>query len=453
MSTAPPPPVASDIDLLTVTTTMEVGVDVGSLQATVQANMPPQRFNYQQRVGRAGRRRQAFSIVLTVCRNRNHDLYYFRHPEAITGDAPPPPFLSKDLKDPALRFVRKAWLRTRSPASATRARPAGEPYPGDDLRPPDVHGEFVPTDDLLRDGPVAGPPARRPLTQTEPYKDQPGRDPHARRPLDTLDLTVDRLLDELDGSWTPRPTPTSRRPPPASARRSPRRGSSPCSGCRPASATSTTPSRSRTTTAPTEWKTVDRDLDVAIFEFAPGAVLINDKRQLECIGFTAPLPDLAERKKGEKADLSAGARRLQRPFWLVECEPCNGHHRFETPPDPTARRSAILRDPLDVTRALEHRVPNGFRTDFYPKPFDPEAPLPTPQRVRARRGEPPRRVRLAGPANLAVRLQPSDPHVQSQRGARTRGSRSSRSETDGTARTRRTGSAKSIGRGPRRPPD
>ena len=66
-----------EIDMINVTTTMEVGVDIGSLQAVYQGNMPPTRYNYQQRVGRGGRRGQAYSAALTFCRGKSHDTYYY----------------------------------------------------------------------------------------------------------------------------------------------------------------------------------------------------------------------------------------------------------------------------------------------------------------------------------------------------------------------------------------
>ncbi|NLA82784.1 MAG: hypothetical protein GX849_08185, partial [Clostridiaceae bacterium] len=75
------------VNVLSCSTTFEMGIDLGDLQTVVMSNVPPTVANYRQRAGRAGRRTSGTAFILTRTSDRPHDQTYYNSPiDIISGE-------------------------------------------------------------------------------------------------------------------------------------------------------------------------------------------------------------------------------------------------------------------------------------------------------------------------------------------------------------------------------
>lgn len=81
---------ADDANVLTATSTLEMGIDIGDLSSTMLCSIPPTVASYLQRIGRAGRS-TGTALVLSIINQRPHDLFFYARPTALlNGDVEPP---------------------------------------------------------------------------------------------------------------------------------------------------------------------------------------------------------------------------------------------------------------------------------------------------------------------------------------------------------------------------
>ena len=105
-------------NVLSSSTTMELGVDIGGLSGVLMTNTPPSRARYLQRAGRAGRRGEGASVTLLFARNQPFDQEVFKNFGQYLSSPMRPPTVLLERDRLALRhayshilssFFRQLW--------------------------------------------------------------------------------------------------------------------------------------------------------------------------------------------------------------------------------------------------------------------------------------------------------------------------------------------------------
>ena len=331
----------NEIDLLSVTTTMEAGVDIGGLSMVFMGNVPPQRFNYQQRVGRAGRRGEPLAYALTLCRLRTHDDHYFNHSSEITSAATPPPYLDMRSQDIIRRVLAKEVLYNAFRQSSNVATTDEK----------NVHGEFGKVSDWEKNRrTIAGwiqdnskkieQIGRLLATQTEPDI--------GNKVCELIDWTIDNLINEVDSCVANYPFEDDEL-----SQSLAESGLLPMFGF-PTGIRLLYHRPPRITNWPPTSGVVDRDIEIAINQFAPGSETIKDKKIHTSIGIVSYMPE-----KGRLVSESGIAH--NRSISIGFCSDCKAIFEFNTESENNCRICDS-----GAFKRIQGIEPKGFLTNFQP---------------------------------------------------------------------------------------
>ncbi|MCA9135396.1 MAG: DEAD/DEAH box helicase, partial [Planctomycetales bacterium] len=185
---------AGRTNCLVATPTLEMGVNIGSLDMTLMRNVPPLASNYWQRAGRAGRE-ERMAVIMTYCRRSVHDRYFFEDPLRILDGVIEAP--SFNLKNPLMvaKHIRSAVLSTL----LLKSRLDGELSERirlvlKHLFPHFIRDYFLDSENLFRSGPLSTNPLRTLLSEMPDLSQQITSLLTKNWPIEAADLASEEFV-------------------------------------------------------------------------------------------------------------------------------------------------------------------------------------------------------------------------------------------------------------------